>query len=123
MLHRTAKLIVDELSKFLGDFPNNSKDASTIVASVRVYEGDPGKGGDGRRWWTDGAAELAAAANEIRRRKPLAHYKGIANRPQSRSIGERAIRATTEGGRAQLVQSGHGEAWWPLATRTFAMAA
>ena len=89
---------------------SNTKEAKVVVELVHRFDDIPPKI---RRWWSDRAAELLAAAAIIRALRPLAHFTSVPYRHAPKA--ERTNRTASEGTRAALIQSGLDESWWPLA--------
>ena len=105
-----ALVCTDELTNFLGGFPSNFKTTEAVIEFVHRFDNVPP---EIRRWWSDCAPEFRAAARKIQRQRPLAHFTSIPWRHAPRA--EKSNRTVTEGARTVLIQSGLGEAWWPLA--------
>ena len=107
---KRALIITDDITRFMGGFPSNWKNAEVVIEAVHRFDEIPP---EIRRWWTDRAAELLKASRIIRAQRPLAHFVSIPWRHAPRA--ERSNRTVTEGARSVLIQSGLSEAWWPLA--------
>ena len=106
--------ITDERTGFFSPHPCSKRDKETVLDFVHKFEGPDLAV---RRWWTDSAPELAAAASVVRPQRPSAHHRSPPHRPQASGRAECMSRLSVEGDRSLLQQAGMSERWWPLAIR------
>ena len=105
---RLALIVKDVATSFMFAYPSALKDADECQVALQHFVASTDKVGV---FYSDNAKELTRATKSLGWRHE--HSKDYIH--QSNSIAERAVRATTEGTRCNLLQAGLSHAYWPQA--------
>ena len=105
---RLALVIKDVKTAFMYAYPSALKSEEECIASLQHFVSSTDKVGN---FYSDNAKELKSAAKKLGWR----HELSKAHIHQSNAVAERAVRATTEGTRSNLLQAGLSHVYWPHA--------
>ena len=114
---RVALVVKDVFSKFRYVYPSDTKEGEQVLEDLLHFVGVDD---DIKVMYSDNAPELIDGVKQLDRRIRHVTSREYAN--QNKSVVEREIRTVLEGTRANLVQSGLPEKFWPLAAQHHAMA-
>ena len=114
---RVALVVKDVFSKFRYVYPSDTKEGEQVLENLLHFVGVDD---DIKVMYSDNAPELIDGVKQLDRRIRHVTSREYAN--QNKSVAEREIRTVLEGTRANLVQSGLPEKFWPLAAQHHAMA-
>ena len=114
---RVALVVKDVFSKFRYVYPSDTKEGEQVLEDLLHFVGVDD---DIKVMYSDNAPELIDGVKQLDRRIRHVTSREYAN--QNKSVAEREIRTVLEGTRANLVQSGLPEKFWPLAAQHHAMA-
>ena len=114
---RVALVVKDVFSKFRYVYPSYTKEGEQVLEDLLHFVGVDD---DIKVMYSDNAPELIDGVKQLDRRIRHVTSREYAN--QNKSVAEREIRTALEGTRANLVQSGLPEKFWPLAAQHHAMA-
>ena len=105
---RLALVIKDVKTAFMYAYPSDLKSEEECITSLQHFVSSADKVGN---FYSDNAKELKSAAKKLSWR----HELSKAHIHQSNAVAERAVRATTEGTRSNLLQAGLSHVYWPHA--------
>ena len=105
---RLALVVKDVATSFMYAYPSALKDADECQVALQHFVASADKVGV---FYSDNAKELTRATKSLGWRHE--HSKDYIH--QSNAIAERAVRATTEGTRCNLLQAGLSHVYWPQA--------
>ena len=105
---RLALVVKDVATSFMYAYPSALKDADECQVALQHFVASTDKVGV---FYSDNAKELTRATKSLGWRHE--HSKDYIH--QSNAIAERAVRATTEGTRCNLLQAGLSHVYWPQA--------
>ena len=107
---RLALVVKDVKTAFMYAYPSalKSEEEEECIASLQHFVSSADKVGN---FYSDNAKELKSAAKKLGWR----HELSKAHIHQSNAVAERAVRATTEGTRSNLLQAGISHVYWPHA--------
>ena len=105
---RLALIVKDVATSFMFAYPSALKDADECQVALQHFVASTDKVGV---FYSDNAKELTRATKSLGWRHE--HSKDYIH--QSNAIAERAVRATTEGARCNLLQAGLSHVYWPQA--------
>ena len=105
---RLALIVKDVATSFMYAYPSALKDADECQVALQHFVASTDKVGV---FYSDNAKELTRATKSLGWRHE--HSKDYIH--QSNAIAERAVRATTEGTRCNLLQAGLSHVYWPQA--------
>ena len=109
----TGLLIMDAFTKFLGFYPNTSREAEEHIISMKEFVGTDRVG----QFYSDGSCELNAAATALK----WLHPTGRPHQPQTNCKIEGQVGLLKPAVRCSLLQAGLRYKWWPLACAHYTM--
>ena len=105
---RLALVVKDVKTAFMYAYPSALKSEEECIASLQHFVSSADKVGN---FYSDNARELKSAGKKLGWR----HELSKAHIHESNAVAERAVRATTEGTRSNLLQAGLSRVYWPHA--------
>ena len=112
---RVAMVVKDVATNFRYIYPSARKTTRDCVSAMKHFTSHKDKIGV---FYSDGAPELIATANELSWR----HQTSVGYVSKSNAVAERNLRAVLDGARINLEQSGLHHSYWPQAARHYCMA-